>query len=80
MLKGWTVQVFKATRGGVQSVAVKVLKNKEDHATFGREIAILKNCRHPNIVQFQVCPLSMLNAHFESSFKKQASSVNFRLV
>jgi serine/threonine protein kinase len=46
--------VYKAIRGEVQSVAVKVLKNKEEHATFGREIAILKNCRHPNIVQFQV--------------------------
>ncbi len=48
------MQVFKATRGEVQPVAVKILKNKEDSSTFGREIAILKNCRHPNIVQFQV--------------------------
>eukprot|EP00884_Botryococcus_braunii_P000598 jgi/Botrbrau1/10539/Bobra.7_1s0018.2 len=46
-------KVYKAIRGEVQNVAIKVLKNKEEHATFGREIAILKNCRHPNIVQFQ---------------------------
>lgn len=47
--------MFKALRGGVQVVAVKVLKDEEvgGVASFIREIAILKGCRHTNIVQFQ---------------------------
>ncbi len=49
------VQVFKALRGGVQVVAVKVLHDAEvGGVNFTREIAILKGCRHSNIVQFQV--------------------------
>lgn len=49
-------QVFKAVRGGVQVVAVKVLHDmgEEQSSNFGHEIAVLKSCRHPNIVQFQV--------------------------
>ena len=48
-------QVFKAVRGGVQFVAVKVLHDlsEEQSSDFGHEIAVLKSCRHPNIVQFQ---------------------------
>lgn len=49
------LQVFKALRGGVQVVAVKVLHDAEvGGMNFVREIAILKGCRHSNIVQFQV--------------------------
>lgn len=59
-------QVFKALRGGVQVVAVKVLKDEEvgGVASFIREIAILKGCRHTNIVQFQArhLPLRTLRA------------------
>ncbi len=52
-------QVFKAVRGGVQFVAVKVLHDlsEEQSSSFGHEIAVLKSCRHPNIVQFQARPL-----------------------
>ena len=47
-------QVFKALRGGVQVVAVKLLHDAEvGGMNFVREIAILKGCRHTNIVQFQ---------------------------
>ena len=47
-------QVFRALRGGVQVVAVKVLHDAEAGGlSFVREIAILKGCRHTNIVQFQ---------------------------
>ncbi|KAK9839800.1 hypothetical protein WJX81_002595 [Elliptochloris bilobata] len=48
-------KVFKAVRGGVQVVAVKVLHDmsEEQSSKFGHEIAVLKSCRHPNIVQFQ---------------------------
>ncbi len=51
-------QVFKAVRGGVQFVAVKVLHDlsEEQSSSFGHEIAVLKSCRHPNIVQFQARP------------------------
>jgi hypothetical protein len=46
--------VFKALRGGVQTVAVKILHDAEVGGDkFVREIAILKGCRHSNIVQFQ---------------------------
>ena len=39
-------------------VAVKILHDAEvGSVNFVREIAILKGCRHTNIVQFQVCPL-----------------------
>ena len=48
------LQVFKALRGGVQVVAVKLLHDAEvGGMNFVREIAILKGCRHTNIVQFQ---------------------------
>ena len=51
------LQVFKALRGGVQIVAVKLLHDAEvGGMNFVREIAILKGCRHSNIVQFQVWP------------------------
>ncbi|BDA50936.1 probable serine/threonine-protein kinase DDB_G0267514 at C-terminar half [Coccomyxa sp. Obi] len=47
-------KVFKALRGGVQTVAVKILHDAEvGGVNFTREIAILKGCRHSNIVQFQ---------------------------
>ena len=37
-------------------VAVKILHDAEvGSMNFVREIAILKGCRHSNIVQFQVC-------------------------
>ncbi len=53
--------MFKAVRGGVQVVAVKVLHDmsEEQSANFGHEIAVLKSCRHPNIVQFQARPSRM---------------------
>ena len=62
------LQVFKALRGGVQVVAVKVLHDAEvGGMNFVREIAILKGCRHTNIVQFQVqppvCSGTPLSAH-----------------
>ena len=58
------MQVFKALRGGVQVVAVKILHDAEVGSfNFVREIAILKGCRHTNIVQFQVCPLNFTTLH-----------------
>ena len=58
------LQVFKALRGGVQVVAVKVLHDAEvGGVNFTREIAILKGCRHSNIVQFQVSTLRSLPLH-----------------
>ncbi len=57
------LQVFKALRGGVQVVAVKVLHDAEvGGMNFVREIAILKGCRHTNIVQFQVQPQLLVSA------------------
>lgn len=54
MACGIVPQVFKALRGGVQTVAVKILHDAElGGDKFVREIAILKGCRHSNIVQFQ---------------------------
>jgi hypothetical protein len=52
--------VFKALRGGVQPVAVKVLRagrtlSARAAEDFKREVAILRACRDANIVQFQVC-------------------------
>ena len=49
--------MFKAVLGGASTVAVKVLHDTEEAADFGHEIAILRSCRHSNIVQFQVCSL-----------------------
>ena len=57
------VQVYKATRGGVATVAVKVMgetqagqrqanKLMEQQELFQREIHLLKSCRDKNIVQF----------------------------
>jgi hypothetical protein len=65
-------QVFKALRGGVQVVAVKVLHDAEGGGlSFVREIAILKGCRHSNIVQFQarVLPVCLPDqaAHMQNS-------------
>jgi hypothetical protein len=48
-------KVYKAMRNGSQPVAVKLLHETEEEKDFGNEIAILKNSRHSNIVQFQVC-------------------------
>lgn len=47
-------QVYKAMLGGSSIVAVKVLHETDEAADFGQEIAILRSCRHSNIVQFQV--------------------------
>ena len=45
-------------------VAVKILHDAEvGSVNFVREIAILKGCRHTNIVQFQVCPLKPTTPH-----------------
>ena len=57
------MQVYKATRGGVATVAVKVMgetsasqrqanKLMEQQELFEREIHLLKSCRDKNIVQF----------------------------
>ncbi|KAK9806572.1 hypothetical protein WJX73_003484 [Symbiochloris irregularis] len=46
-------KVYKAVLGGASTVAVKVLHDAEAAADFGHEIAILRSCRHSNIVQFQ---------------------------
>lgn len=52
--------VLKAKRGGVQPVAVKVLRSSGEAATllgeagFQREISILRACRDANILQFVV--------------------------
>ena len=46
-------QVFKALLRGVDEVALKVLKGQQDartQKTFLKEIQLLKNARHPNIV------------------------------
>ena len=60
------LQVFKALRGGVQVVAVKVLHDAEvGGMNFVREIAILKGCRHTNIVQFQVSAQSVSALPFQ---------------
>ena len=48
------MQVYKAVLGGSSVVAVKVLHETDEAADFGQEIAILRSCRHSNIVQFQV--------------------------
>jgi Protein tyrosine and serine/threonine kinase len=50
----WLPQVLRATRGGVQDVAVKVLQSSEagPRAEFRREISILRCCLDSNIVQF----------------------------
>ena len=52
-------RVFRGLRGGVQPVALKVLHDgsaaaaeADDRAAFSREVAILRACRHPNIVAF----------------------------
>jgi len=48
-------QVFKAMRGGVQPVAVKVFPSDATDmqmAEFQKEVVILKSCRDRNIVQF----------------------------
>lgn len=45
-------------------VAVKILHDAEvGSVNFVREIAILKGCRHTNIVQFQVCPFKSTTLH-----------------
>ena len=54
------LQVYKAIRGGSQPVAVKVLHDREEGPDFGQEIALLKACRHSNIVAFQVCASVLL--------------------
>ena len=51
-------RVYKAFRNGVQPVAVKVIPTKKDGSSDDRnavrqEVAILRACRDPNIVQFQ---------------------------
>ena len=52
--------VLKARRGGVQPVAVKVLRSSAgvagrlQDATLSREISILRACRDANILQFVV--------------------------
>lgn len=48
------LQVYKAMRSSSQPVAVKVLHEDRDCPDFGQEIALLKACRHSNIVAFQV--------------------------
>ena len=48
------VQVYRAVLSGMTSVAVKVLHEHDEDMNFGREIAILRSCRHSNIVQFLV--------------------------
>lgn len=59
------VQVFKALRGGVQPVAVKILHDSDvGGVNFVREIAILKGCRHSNIVQFQAMSNALLLPQF----------------
>ena len=48
------LQVYRAVLSGMTSVAVKVLHENDQDVNFGREIAILRSCRHSNIVQFLV--------------------------
>ena len=47
-------QVYKALRGGVQPVAVKVLRDPTEKqlSAFKREVALLQGLRDPHIVQF----------------------------
>ena len=53
------MQVYRAVLSGMTSVAVKVLHEHDEDMNFGREIAILRSCRHSNIVQFLVrCRIS----------------------
>ena len=40
--------------GGLTQVAVKVLHERDEDRSFAREIAILRSCRHSNVVQFLV--------------------------
>ena len=47
-------QVYRAMLGGMTQVAVKVLHERDEDISFAREIAILRSCRHSNIVQFLV--------------------------
>ena len=56
------MQVYKATRGGVATVAIKVMTGEtgarqtnkilEQQELFQNEIHLLKSCRDKNIVQF----------------------------
>lgn len=57
------MQVFKAMRSSSQPVAVKILHEHQECPDFGQEIALLKACRHSNIVAFQASiPFSTLLA------------------
>lgn len=67
------MQVYKAVLGGSSLVAVKVLHETEEAANFGHEIAILRACRHSNIVQFQVGLLNYVclnSEYFETCLTK----------
>ena len=47
------LQVYKALRGGVEPVAIKVLKGHHDErlqARFVKEIQLLRTARHANVV------------------------------
>ena len=52
------MQVYLGLRDGVDQVAIKVLKGKQDsrmQTAFAREIEILSNARHPAILQYIGC-------------------------
>ena len=52
------LQVYLGLRDGVDQVAIKVLKGKQDarmQAAFAKEIEILSNARHPSILQYIGC-------------------------
>ena len=49
------MQVYKAMRQGAETVAVKVMKGQQTdqaHAMFIKEINLLRQARHPHIVQY----------------------------
>ena len=58
--KSWlAAQVYRAMLGSMTQVAVKVLHESDGDRSFAREIAILRSCRHSNIVQFLVRPAAL---------------------
>lgn len=72
------LQVYKAEWNDYQQVAVKQLKQHDarNDIRFLREIAILKECRSTNVVQFLVCAGTL---HFPLAFLLHRASVYLSL-
>lgn len=69
-------QVYRAEWNGTEQVAVKQLKSHDarNDIRFLREIAILKECRSTNVVQFLVSPC--LSSRFAQGAFKQTVAYN----